>query len=68
MCEGCRKLKTASRRTPPHAALVLEASQPFSGAGMTADERYYRCATCGHPWLHETGNAGYGWSSQAGRA
>jgi hypothetical protein len=61
MCEDCKRLIRAGRYTEPHAALVETKRQSFSSMLGPADETYYRCSTCGHKWLHETGSQGMGW-------
>ncbi len=31
---------------------------------LRADEQDYECRVCGTKWMHETGNAGFGWVEQ----
>lgn len=64
LCVECLKLKEAGRRTPPPQNLSPtpgKVSKRISFAMGSADEEYYICQTCGHLWLHETGNMGMGW-------
>lgn len=61
MCSDCRKLVHAGRYDKPHAQLVAVESRQFSSMLGPADETDYRCTTCGHEWLHETGSQGFGW-------
>ncbi|GAB2664419.1 hypothetical protein GCM10009743_45680 [Kribbella swartbergensis] len=69
MCDACRTLKTAGRRTPPHSALVAVGPvRSCSVMGMRADEQDYRCNACGQRWMHETGNSGYGWIAESADA
>jgi len=41
MCEDCKKLINASRRTKPHANLVETGSKEFKAPMGSADETYY---------------------------
>jgi hypothetical protein len=61
MCEECRKQVGAGRGAVPHARLVLTSERRVSSIMGAADEAYYRCTSCGHQWLHETGSCGLGW-------
>ncbi len=61
MCEECRNLVGAGRRAGPHGRLVLTSERRVPSIMGAADEAYYRCASCGHEWLHETGSCGLGW-------
>lgn len=36
----------------------------MSNGPLRADEQDYVCTTCGTAWMHETGNAGFGWVEQ----
>jgi hypothetical protein len=36
----------------------------MSNGAMRADEQDYECRACGTKWMHETGNAGFGWVEQ----
>jgi hypothetical protein len=61
MCDACQALTAASKETAPHPALVGEERRAVGSIGGSADERYFRCRDCGHRWLYESGNLGYGW-------
>lgn len=61
MCDACQELTTASIDTDPHPALLAEEHRAVGSFGGSADERYFRCRDCGHRWLYESGNLGYGW-------
>lgn len=62
-CEACEK-QPRSRRAAPLPCMIPDpdrksVSGNFQGRGTTDD--YYICSECGHKWMHESGNCGYGW-------
>lgn len=62
MCSGCQALVGKGRHTSPHVKLrTVGPLREISAYGNRADEQDYRCEDCGTEWMHETGNAGYGW-------
>ena len=61
MCDACQALTAASKETPPQSALKAEEHRAIGSIAGSADERYFRCRDCGHRWLYESGNLGYGW-------
>jgi hypothetical protein len=63
MCQDCKKLVGAGRYAEPHEKLEYVSDKQVSSMLGRADETYYRCRTCGHEWLHETGSYGMGWMS-----
>jgi hypothetical protein len=62
MCPACEAQRSKGKYAPPHEQLrTVGEPRRFSSAMGAADEKYYKCETCGHDWLHETGSAGMGW-------
>ena len=65
MCQDCAGLVGAGSATAPHETLVADdTKQEFEGYGVQVDEQAYVCTVCGQRWIHETGDAGYGWIVQ----
>lgn len=65
MCEACAGLVGGDRRGPGHLDLVRVGDlREFTNGPSRADEQDYECKTCGTKWMHETGNAGFGWVEQ----
>lgn len=61
MCDDCKKLVGASRKTRPHGNLTLKETRDCPSMMGSVDERYYVCSECGHEWMRETGTYGVGW-------
>lgn len=61
MCDRCQALTTADKDAAPHPDLVAESARSVGSILGSADERYFKCRACGHRWLHESGNLGFGW-------
>jgi hypothetical protein len=62
MCEACKTLKRSNGRGTGHPSLVMVGDRrEMSYGAMRADEQDFECRVCGKRWMHETGNAGYGW-------
>ncbi len=56
MCDDCKRLVGAGRRTEPLKYLVLKKGKAVSSIMGAADEDYYVCRVCRHEWLHEIGS------------
>ena len=65
MCEACTTLERSDRRGAGHSDLAKVGDRrEMSNGAMRADEQDYECRACGKKWMHETGNAGFGWVEQ----
>lgn len=65
MCEGCKALEGGHRHRAGHSDLVTVGDlREMTNGPSRADEQDYECKACGAKWMHETGNAGYGWVEQ----
>jgi hypothetical protein len=65
MCEACIALEQSDRRGAGHPGLIKVGElRGMSNGPLRADEQDYVCTTCGTTWMHETGNAGFGWVEQ----
>ena len=64
-CEACMALEDSNRRGSGHADLVKVGDlREMTNGPSRADEQDYECRACGSRWMHETGNAGFGWIEQ----
>ncbi len=65
MCEACAALEAGDRQGAGHPGLAEVGGQrPMANGPLRADEQDYECRVCGTKWMHETGNAGFGWVEQ----
>ena len=68
LCADCQALLERSskdRHAAGHSNLTAVGERrDIAPYGWRADEQDYTCRGCGHKWMHETGNYGYGWVLQ----